>query len=370
MMPITPLNATHKAPENGVIHALDRMFHHEGPLTASHLRDLIAISQAVADLYNAADMLGRMNADEVQETENMGGEDPAKLARVHQARHALARVDDLTIHRIDPEDVVDQWPEGAAAPKNKPHMESSMSSSSVPNTTESQARVRVYDFPNGFREEAERMYGTLRAEGFTPAWDSGKRDDGEFRSGITLPVREVPQLHELQRMKPATWGNAPEVEQSLRESQAEMARQLGHDRLRRAALTPEQENWIEVLHIETHLNGSTVLELNEKLHELAAQHFVLSVASVNDGLSETQERALEGIEGAVQDVLASVPGIQGAMFQKDPRGMTVGILFASGAADSSAGCYKVPLNLARVRALLQEGPDFWEAVAGVPKNTP
>lgn len=233
-----------------------------------------------------------------------------------------------------------------------------------------ESRERVYDFRNGYRKEAENIYGWLRHAGFTPEWDLGDRE-GEYRYGITLPAREVSQLHELQRQHPARWGNAPEVAQALRDNQAEVAAQVERDRARRALLTPEQDKWIEVLHYETRMHGSEALDLNEKLHELAAQHFVLSLANVSEsGLSATQERALEVIEGAVQDALAEVPGIKGAKFLADPRGTTVGVLFTSGASDSLSGCYKVPLNPERVSALQQEGPGFWEAVADVPKNTP
>lgn len=241
-------------------------------------------------------------------------------------------------------------------------------SSPLPNPTPS--LERVYDYPNGFRREAESMYGWLRHEGFTPAWDMGVRE-GEHRLGITLPASQVPQLREFQRRHPARWGNAPEVAQAMRDNQAEMAAQAERDRARRAALTQDQDNWIEVLHQQTGLDGSSALDLNDKLHELAAQHFVLSLANVNEGgLSDAQERALEAIEGQVQDLLASVPGVQGAKFFADPRGTTVGVLFASGAADSFSGAYKVPLNPERVSALRLESSSFWEALADVPKHKP
>lgn len=53
-MPQTPKHATSIAPANGVILALDRIWHREGPLTAADLRDLNAISQAVSDMREAS----------------------------------------------------------------------------------------------------------------------------------------------------------------------------------------------------------------------------------------------------------------------------------------------------------------------------
>lgn len=68
----------------------------------------------------------------------------------------------------------------------------------------------VYDFGNGFREQAESMYGWLRHANLTPSWDNGVRD-GQYRYGLTLPIDQVPALRELQRAHPARWGNHPDV---------------------------------------------------------------------------------------------------------------------------------------------------------------
>lgn len=65
---------------------------------------------------------------------------------------------------------------------------------------------RVYDFPNGYRNEAENMYKWLRHAGFTPTWDFGIRN-GSHCSGITIPENEISQLKLLQRTHPARWGN-------------------------------------------------------------------------------------------------------------------------------------------------------------------
>lgn len=120
MSPQTPKQVTPNSPGAGVIATLDDIWHREGPLSAADLRNLTAISQSIADMYHALDMLTQISAEDVQDLENHGGSDSSKLSRVHQARHALARYDDLTIERIDPEDLDGDWPEWAEAPTNKP----------------------------------------------------------------------------------------------------------------------------------------------------------------------------------------------------------------------------------------------------------
>lgn len=81
-----------------------------------------------------------------------------------------------------------------------------------------EALERVYEFPNGFREQAEGMYKWLRHEGFTPSWALGVREDGEYHNDIALPVKEVPALRELQKIHPARWGNHPDVAAALASS--------------------------------------------------------------------------------------------------------------------------------------------------------
>ncbi len=77
---------------------------------------------------------------------------------------------------------------------------------------------RVYEFPNGFREQAEGMYKWLRHEGFTPSWALGVREDGDYHNDIALPIKEVPALRELQKIHPARWGNHPDVAAALASS--------------------------------------------------------------------------------------------------------------------------------------------------------
>lgn len=236
-------------------------------------------------------------------------------------------------------------------------------------TTDAAPRERVYDYPNGFRETAQHMFGWLLHAGLAPEWDMGVRD-GEYRYGITLGSSDAQQLHDLQRQNPARWGNAPEVAQSLRENQQEIQALSTQNQARRAALTPEQDAWIEVLHYHTGLSASQAMDLNERLHELAAAHFVLCLVDVNEGLSGTQERALEVIEQKAEEALAGVPGVVGAKFLYDPRGSTVGVVFSSGASDSLSGCYKVPLNPTRVEALQRDGAECWNAWADEAKPAP
>lgn len=220
-------------------------------------------------------------------------------------------------------------------------------------------RERVYDFPNGFRSEAENMYGWLRHEGFSPEWDIGERD-GKHHMGITIPVHEVPQLRIFQKTNPARWGNHPDVAQAMKDNQREIEEQSKINREKLAKLTPEQRDWIEVIHYETHLHLPHALELNERLHELAAQHFTLAYIDVSEsGLSKRQEQAREAIEQQITELLDGVPNVKGPYFVYDPRGTTVGVKFESGRADSITGSYKVPLNPERVRAL--GGENFWEA---------
>lgn len=217
-------------------------------------------------------------------------------------------------------------------------------------------RERVYDFPNGYRPQAESMYGWLRHEGFTPDWDFGVRD-GEARSGITIPVHQVPQLRIFQKTNPARWGNHPDVEKAMKDNQREMEEQSKIDRAKSAKLTPEQREWIEIIHYETHFHLPQALELNERLHELSAQHFKLAHMDVESGLSKQQEYAREAIEQQITELLDGVPNVKGPHFLYDPRGSTVGVKFESGRADSITGCYKVPLDPKRVKALGNE--EFW-----------
>ena len=220
---------------------------------------------------------------------------------------------------------------------------------------------RVYDFKNGSQENAEAMYKRLRLEGLNPQWDSGVRD-GVYCYGISLPSDEVAKLHELQRSNPARWGNSPEANTANAAWQADAQAQAKIDADRRAVLTGDQLDFIEILHQQTGLDGSSALELNETLHELAAQHLVLKAADLNEGLSVDQERALEAIEERIGQALEGISGIKGVRFLDDPRGTTVGIYFDT-AMNSVTGTWKVPLNPERVKALQAEGPSFWDAQA-------
>jgi hypothetical protein len=75
----------------------------------------------------------------------------------------------------------------------------------------SEQQIAVYTFPNGFAQQAESMYSWLLYERFNPEWDFGKDERGWRTMIIKLPAAEVPALRELQRVRPARWGNCPEA---------------------------------------------------------------------------------------------------------------------------------------------------------------
>lgn len=217
-------------------------------------------------------------------------------------------------------------------------------------------RDRVYDIPNGYRDSAETMFRRLQHQGFTPEWDMGQRE-GQFMLGITIPQNETSQLRQLQKSNPATWGNHPEVEAMLDKSKQEMdaASERRHARL--AALTPDQREFIEVLHYQSKgsLHADAALDVNDKLHELAAQHQRLAQISLSEsGLSKAQERVQEDVENKIILLAHEIPGVLEPKFMYDPRGTTVGLMFDSGAHNSLNGSYKVPLNPERVKELSKE----------------
>jgi len=232
-------------------------------------------------------------------------------------------------------------------------------------------RERVYEWPSGFVRQAEDQFRMMLHERFTPKWEDGLRDsDGHPRYAITIPAHEVPQLRMLQKAHPARWGNPPEVAKEL----ADNHRQLEESSMKNSAkynfLTPEQKEFVDILCIETNsdpfvpsmpknLNFGNVLELNERLHELAAQHLKLSLMSVETGLSRRQEQAQQAIAQEVKELLDGVPGIKGAHVMGDPRGNTIGVYFESGRSTSLTGSYKVPVDPQRL--LVLNGEAFWDA---------
>lgn len=221
---------------------------------------------------------------------------------------------------------------------------------------ETPARDRVYDIPNGYRDSAETMFRRLQHQGFTPEWDMGERK-GQFMLGITIPQNETNQLRELQKSNPATWGNHPDVEAMLDKNKQEMEAASVRRHARLDALTPDQREFIEVLHYQSKgsLHVDAALDVNEKLHELAAQHQRLAQISLSEsGLSEAQERVRDDVENKVIMLAHEIPGVLEPKFMYDPRGTTVGLMFDSGAHNSMNGSYKVPLNPERVKELSNE----------------
>ncbi len=218
-------------------------------------------------------------------------------------------------------------------------------------------REQVYEFPDGYRKEAGNMFGWLQHEGFSPEGDTVERD-GKRYMVITIPAHEVPQLRIFQKTNPARWGNHPDVAQAMKDNQREIEEQSKINREKLAKMTSEQRDWVEIIHYETQLPQA--LEICERLHELAAQHFVLAHIYVSDsGLSKHQEQARDAIEQQITDLLIGLPNVKGQEFLYDPRGTTVGVKFESGRSNSLTGVYKVPLNPDRVKSLFKE--PFWEA---------
>ena len=97
------------------------------------------------------------------------------------------------------------------------------------------------------------------------------------------------------------------------------------------------------------------LDVNDKLHELAAQHHRLAQISLSEsGLSKAQERVRDEVEKEIVLLAQEIPGVLEPKFMYDPRGTTVGLMFESGAHNSLNGSYKVPLNPERVKELSKE----------------
>lgn len=223
-------------------------------------------------------------------------------------------------------------------------------------------RERVYDLPNAYRDTAETMWGRLRAQGFSPAWDIGERNGAQM-IGITIPQSEVSQLRELQKATPATWGNHPDVEKLLDANRHGMDDAAKVRQYRLNGLTPEQREFIELLHYQSKdtLQVDAALDLNDRLHEMAVQHQRLAQISVGEsGLSKAQERVRDDVEMKIVLLAREIPGVLEPKFMYDPRGTTVGLVFESGANNSLNGSYKVPLNPQRVKELANE--NFQSAV--------
>ena len=241
-----------------------------------------------------------------------------------------------------------------------------MNSHPMANATED--RERVYDFPGCCIQAAEDVSYNLRRAGLNATWDRCAHD-GQFRCRVSLPAAEVPLLDALQQKHPGRFGYSQKAQLALGVSRDVMDEAAKRDNARRAALSRDQNRWISALNYHGDLSVMESLDLNERLDELSAQHFTLMFCRERDGgLSGSQERAVEVIEGQVLDVLSCAPGITGARFSDNPRFVTVGVVFESGVRNS-VGCFKAPLNHDRVDVLLREAPEFWEAVADTSTHT-
>ncbi len=248
----------------------------------------------------------------------------------------------------------EEWNAAASAARNQETQQFIADMKVQKMVKETPARERVYDIHNA--ESAETMFRRLQHQGLSPQWDTGVRDSIHMH-GITLPQAEVSKLRELQTSNPATWGNHPDVQKMLDESKANMEASAVRRNQRLDALTPEQREFIEVLHYQSKgaLHVDAALDVNDRLHELAVQHHRLAQISLSEsGLSKMQERVQDDVETKIILLSHEIPGVLEPKFMYDPRGTTVGLMFESGAHDSLNGSYKVPLNPARVKELANE----------------
>lgn len=248
----------------------------------------------------------------------------------------------------------EEWNTAASAARNQETQQFIADMKAQKMDKETPARERVYDIHNA--ESAETMFRRLQHQGLSPQWDTGVRDSIHMH-GITLPQAEVSKLRELQTSNPATWGNHPDVQKMLDESKANMEASAVRRNQRLDALTPEQREFIEVLHYQSKgaLHVDAALDVNDRLHELSVQHHRLAQISLSEsGLSKMQERVQDDVETKIILLSHEIPGVLEPKFMYDPRGTTVGLMFESGAHDSLNGSYKVPLNPARVKELANE----------------
>lgn len=248
----------------------------------------------------------------------------------------------------------EEWNAAASAARNQETQQFIADMKAQKMDKETPARERVYDIHNA--EAAETMFRRLQHQGLSPQWDTGVRD-GIHMHGVTLPQAEVSKLRELQTSNPATWGNHPDVQKMLDESKKDMEASAARRNERLDALTPEQREFIEVLHYQSKgtLHVDAALDVNDRLHELSVQHHRLAQISLSEsGLSKMQERVQGDVETKIILLSHEIPGVLEPKFMYDPRGTTVGLMFESGAHDSLNGSYKVPLNPARVKELANE----------------
>lgn len=69
--------------------------------------------------------------------------------------------------------------------------------------------TRVYDFPNGYRSEAENMFRWLNHHGLTPSWLDGDKDNKGYPGmAIGIPGEQLGMLRQLQIHNPARFGSS------------------------------------------------------------------------------------------------------------------------------------------------------------------
>jgi hypothetical protein len=71
--------------------------------------------------------------------------------------------------------------------------------------------VTVYNFPNGFRNEASNTYGWLVYHRLNPKWEFP--NDGS--QSILLSESEAECLIKMAEFTPRTWGNASTIKETI-----------------------------------------------------------------------------------------------------------------------------------------------------------
>lgn len=101
--------------------------------------------------------------------------------------------------------------------------------------------------------------------------------------------------------------------------------------------------WRSRVELESGLEREDAHALADKLRVLAAEHVKVCAMGVEEPGSSARAAERRAIEERVQEAVSGAPGILGVRFSGDPRGSTIRLKFESGASDSMAGDWKVPV---------------------------
>ena len=119
----------------------------------------------------------------------------------------------------------------------------------------------------------------------------------------------------------------------------------------------EEREFLDRLIRDADLVPGVAQTLTDRLQELSAAHLKLIALDLNEGLDEDQDAARDEIENRLRALVSDVEGIEEAMFSHDGRGPTVRLVFESGASNSFAEGWIVPLKDGAVEKLPD---DFWQ----------